>query len=863
MRNRGNPVEGEGSGEKYWEMTAEKALSLLKTSESAGLSADDALDRLDDYGPNDLPKKTPGALTLLLRQFKSPLILILLVSSAASAFLGDVTDAVIITAIIALSGALGFVNEYRSEKTVEDLNKKISRTAIVLRGGAKQEIHASQLVPGDIIFLATGDIVPADARIISSNDLSLNAAAITGESLPAEKTTAPDPKARSITAARNCVLTGSIVAGGTATCLVLATGKETQFGKIAGTVSEARPETDFHKGVGDFGLMLVKVTLGMTAFIFVVNSFLAGRALLESLLFALAIAVGITPELLPTIVTIGLATGAREMAKRHVVVKRLASIEDFGDIDVLCTDKTGTLTEGAITVKGNYDAAGREDDSILLYSLLCNSAVVDKKIHGNAIDAALWKHALASAAPAVRRLKEYEKVAETPFDYSRRLMSTIVKREGRLELIAKGAPEAVLAACTHVQVFGRREPVQKHMKQLKQLYSDLASGGYRTIMVASKEVPAKKSYSTADESGLTLLGYAVLSDRPKRNAAEALLKLAKAGVELKILTGDNEQVTRKVCEELRVPVRGVVLGSQVAGMSMEQLESAAERANVFARLTPDQKLSIIRALKRRGHVVGFLGDGVNDAPALHEADAGISVDSGVDVAKDAADIVLLRKDLHVLADGMLEGRKVFHNTEKYILNTISANFGNMTTLSISSAFLPFIPLLPVQVLLNNLISDAPLTTISTDRVDSEELARPKKWDTHTITRFMVYFGILSSVFDFLTIMFLIYFVGASTALFRTGWFLESLFSEIIITFAVRTRRPFWKSRPSALLVGTSAACILLALWLVHSPYGSWFSFVVPDSGFLAVIFGIVVVYFAFAELFKHWFFKRYGEAPAK
>ncbi|MCX6767847.1 MAG: magnesium-translocating P-type ATPase [Candidatus Micrarchaeota archaeon] len=842
--------------ELQWKADAAGVLRALETSASTGLSSKEAASRFQSFGPNDLPRRRARALTVFLRQFNSPLILILLAASAISAFLGDVTDAAIITAIVFVSGVLGFVNEYRSEKTVEELNRKISRMAVVLRDGAKQEVHSRHLVPGDVIFVALGDVVPADARIVYSKDLSLNEASITGESLPVEKTAAPDRRASAIAAARNCVLMGSTVAGGHATCVVLATGLGTQYGKIAGSVAEARPETEFHKGVGQFGLLLVKVTLTLTAFIFVVNLFFAGRGALESLLFALAIAVGITPELLPTIVTIGLAAGARQMSKKHVVVKRLAAVEDFGDIDVLCTDKTGTLTEGTIAVRGHYDASGKSDDTVLAYSLLCNSAVVDKKIYGNAIDTALWTHALGG--PVLPRTAGYEKIEEIPFDYARRLMSVVVKKGGKRMLIAKGAPEAVLAACTHAGFGGKTEPLHWRLKKIRQAFSELASNGYRVIAVASRDIPSKKQYSEADESGLTLLGYVVFSDRPKKTVAAAVAKMREAGISLKILTGDNEQVTGKVCEEIHVPVTGIVLGSQMDGMSDAQLEKAVEKANVFARVTPDQKLRIIRALKRGGHVVGFLGDGVNDAPALYEADAGISVDSGVDVAKEAADIVLLRKDLHVLVDGILEGRKVFHNTEKYILNTISANFGNMTTLALSSAFLPFIPLLPAQILLNNLISDAPLTTISTDGVDAEELARPKRWDTGTITKFMVYFGILSSVFDFVTILFLIYVAGAAPPLFRTGWFLESLFSEVLVTFAVRTRRPFYASRPSALLAAVSAAAIAFSLWLVYSPYGAWFSFVQPDAGFLAVIFGIVAAYFLLAELFKQWFFKKHG-----
>ena len=837
-----------------WALDAGAVAAAAETSAENGLSSEEAQRRIKKYGANELPKKHASALEVFLRQFTTPLTLILLAASAVSYFLGEITDAVIIIAIIAFSGVLGFVNEFRSEKTVEQLEKRVSRKALVLRDNEKKEVDAKHLVPGDVVFVAIGDIVPADLRIISCNNFSLNEAAVTGESAPVEKTCSPDKKARTLLEARNCAPMGAVVAEGHATGIVVATGTATEFGKIGRMVGEQRQETDFAKGVRGFSFTLAKIVFGLTAFIFAVNS-LIGRGVLESLLFALAIAVGITPELLPTIVAIGLATGARQMAKKHVVVKRLASIEDFGDMDVLCMDKTGTLTEGSIAVEGHHDADGKHDDLLLEYSLLCNSAAVGKKLAGNSIDVALWKHALKSFD--VKRLTKYEKIEELEFDYERRRMSVVVATGNTRLLITKGAVEAVLQACSNIKTSGGIQPITLYSKEVKKKFLKLAANGYRVIAVASKKIKPKKEYSTADETNLTFLGYVVFSDPLKKGAREALERLEQAQVKLKILTGDNEFVTQKICGELGLPVTGIVLGTQISAMDAAHLAKAVENANVFARLTPEQKLRVIRALKHNGHVVGFLGDGVNDAPALRESDAGVSVDSGADVAKEAADIVLLRKDIHVLVDGITEGRKVFRNTIKYILNTVSANFGNMFTLAASAAFLPFAPLLPPQILLNNLLSDAPLTTVSTDRVDSEELSKPKKWNTTAITRFMVYFGLLSSVFDVLTMAFLLYAVGAQKQVFQTGWFLESVFSEIAIVFSLRTRKPFFKSKPSKLLAVSSAAVTCLVLALVYSPAGAWFGFVPPTAFMLAAITAIIIAYLALVEFFKHWFFKNH------
>ncbi len=844
---------------QYETMPAGKVVSELGTSETKGLSTHEAQARLKKFGRNEVEtKKKRKALGILVRQFSSPLVLILVLASVIAGSLGDFTEAGVIIGIVVINALLSFVQEYRSEKALEKLARYLVPRATVLRDGLRESVDARDLVPGDIVFIDTGDIVPADVRLIGVHELFINQSLLTGESAPAEKSLQPVKKASASPQEMACVaFMGTSVASGAGTGVVIATGKATELGRTAAYLKEKPPETDFERNVKLFSEMLLGVVVVMTVFIFGANALL-GKDILLSLLFALAIAVGITPELLPAIITISLSNGALMLASRKVIVKRLDAIEDLGNVDVLCTDKTGTLTENTITLKGHENADGKEDDSVLLHAMLASPIAIGKKhkYAGMSMDAAIWEHTKKRAELA-KRVAAYSIVDEVAFDYERRVMSVVSKKGGELIFVTKGSPESVIPLCSKVMSEGRVEKADKHVKWLIRRYELMSEQGLRVLAVAAKKPAAKAEYSKADEKDLTFLGFLMFSDPPRKTAAAALHTLKALGVEMKILSGDEPRVTAAICTAVGMELKGgrVVTGSELTGLDGEGLRKLVEQANVFARLTPGQKLGIISALKENGHVVGFIGDGVNDAPSLHSADAGISVDTGADIAKESADIILLKHGLHVIADGIVEGRRTFTNTVKYMRNTVSANFGNMFTLAFVSPFMAFMPLLPSQILLNNFVSDFPLTTISTDRVDLEDLKKPGKWSISGITKFMIFFGIVSTVFDFVTMMFLAYVVNAGPGLFRTGWFIESVLSEIFVTFAIRTRKPFFMSRPSNLLIGSSVLTTVAVVALVYSPFASIFQFVQPDAGFMAMIGAILITYFAVAELSKHIYFR--------
>jgi Mg2+-importing ATPase len=596
----------------------------------------------------------------------------------------------------------------------------------------------------------------------------------------------------------------------------------------------------------------------LTVFVFLVNSVL-GHGVLDSLIFSLALAVGIIPEALPVIITVGLSGGALRLVKKNVVVKRLEAIEDIGNIDVLCTDKTGTLTQNKVVAQSILDINGTFDLELLKFALLCNTAVVEgDKILGNPIDVAIWDFARAHSFNE-ERLTEFKLVHEIPFGFNRRRMSVVVSIGGRRLLISKGAPEAILDVSVSAGNENKTQPMTEAKTSIDSLIEKYRQAGNRLIALAVKEVEEKSDYSVTDEVDLTFLGLIVLSDPPKEDAAPAISRLKALGIKLKILSGDDPVVTADVCHKLGIDTQGqVVTGTDIEKMDDSSLRKATEVNDVYGRVTPEQKYAIVATLKKNGHVTGFLGDGVNDAPALKLADVGISVDTGVQVAKEASSIILLKKSLSVIADGVAEGRKAFGNMTKYILNTISANLGNMLTLAAASLFLPFIPLLPSQILFTNLLSDAPLLTISTDNLDEEDLRKPKRWNIRVIAKFALFFGLLSSIFDFITISALVYLLNASPELFRTGWFLESVLSEILVTFSIRTKRRFYKSRPSNLLITTSIIVASLALITVYSPFGLLFEFVKPPLWFLGLIFGILACYFLMVEGLKHLFFNRYA-----
>lgn len=847
---------------KYWRTTKEALARSLRSSLERGLSNEEAGKRLGERGKNDIvAAKETSALEVLLRQFKNPLVYVLVAATIIAGFLGEVVEAIVIIAIVALNSGMGFVQEYKAEKTVKELRKLLSHTTVVIRGGEHLEIDSRDVAEGDLVILSAGDIVPADIRLVEVRGLAADESVLTGESKPVRKNAGVSEKEELVPhEISNVAFAGTSIVEGWAKGIAVTTGQRTYFGKTARYVEEEY-EGDFQRSMKSFGNMLLKLIIVLTVFVFAANALL-GKGILSSLIFALALAVGITPEVLPTIITLSLSKGARMLSRKKVVVKTLHSIEDLGNVDVFCADKTGTLTENAVTLENWVDAEGRQDERLFEYALLCNTAVVHgHRVSGNQLDASLWNHALAAKFDQ-KRLAEYKRLEEVPFDYKRRRMGVVVEtgagRRRQRVLIVKGAPESVFNTCTKVLVEGKEVPMRSFSRKLQQAYVQYGRQGYRVIALAFKNVDRAGGYSARDEGAMTFAGFFTFTDPPKKDAAEALKTFEHLKVGIKILSGDDPVVTEHVCEQVGLKIANgkIVLGHDLEKMSEESFKKTIEEANVFARLTPEQKLEIVKTLSASGHIVGFLGDGVNDAPALKAADVGISVREGAGIAKEAADVVLLKKSLHVIADGISEGRRTFQNITKYVMNTMSANYGNMTTIALSSLFLKYIPLLPSQVLLNNFASDVPLLSVSTDNVDKDTLHKPRRWNIGFITKFMLFFGGVSTVFDFLTIGLLVYVINAPPELFRTGWFLESVLSEIVVTFAIRTRKPFYASRPSALLVALSLLTAAAVCALVYSPLGAFFEFVQMPAWFFTLIILIVAMYFLVAELAKYVFYRR-------
>ncbi|MGC8939964.1 MAG: magnesium-translocating P-type ATPase [Candidatus Bathyarchaeia archaeon] len=839
------------SVEESLSLPVDELLSRFGTSIS-GLSSGEAEKRLEVYGYNELAKrKKRAAIVEFLLHFRSPLVIILLVAGLISGFLGEISNVIIIFSIVFLSVVLDFYQESKAERAAEMLRERVTTTATVLRDGVKREIKLSEVVPGDIIYLSAGDIVPADARIISAKDLFVNQSALTGESFPVEKTpTRSKSKEASITEWTNYLFMGTSVVSGTATAVVVRTGSFTEYGKIAKRLIAREPETEFEKGIKSFGFLIMEITFLLVIFVFFINAFYK-RGVLESLLFAVALAVGLTPELLPMIISVNLSKGAIAMSKKGVIVKRLASIQNFGSMDVLCTDKTGTLTENRIQLVLHVDVNGEDSERVLLYSYLNSYWQTGLK---NPLDEAILKYRDVNVSG-------FQKVDEIPFDFVRKRLSIVVEHENQRFMITKGAPEEISKICSYYEVGDVVADITDELRRkIEQKYFELSAEGFRVLSVAYKRLREYKSVYTAnDENEMVFLGFVAFLDPPKETARESLQLLGKAGVEVKILTGDNELVTRKVCEHLGFEIKGIVLGSEIAQMHDDALARVVEEANVFCRVTPAQKDRIINALKSNGHVVGFLGDGINDAPSLRSADVGISVNNAVDVAKESADIILLQTDLTVLHDGVLEGRKTFGNTMKYIMMGTSSNFGNMFSVAGASLFLDFLPMLPTQILLNNLLYDLSQSAVPTDNVDHEYIEKPKKWDISFIRRFMIFLGPISSIFDFLTFFIMLFIFNATETLFQTAWFIESLSTQTLVIFVIRTRMsPFYKSKPSKLLFISSIAIVAFALILPFTPLGELFDFVAPPPTFFIALAVLIGVYLMLVEAVKKWFYKRYA-----
>jgi len=840
-----------GNSQKVLDLPISELLAHLGTSLS-GLTSEEVKKRLEVCGYNELAKrKERAAVVKFLLHFNSPLVIILLLAGLISIFFGEIINASIIFSIVIISVVLLFYQESRAERAAEMLREKVTTTATVLRDNTKKEVKLSEIVPGDIIYVSTGDVVPADARVLNAKDLFVNQSALTGESFPVEKTAAP-PKSRggTITEWNDCFFFGTSVVSGTATAVIVRTGNFTEYGKIAKKLAARQPETEFERGLTKFGFLIMEVTFLLVLFVFFINA-LYKRDVLESLLFAVALAVGLTPELLPMILTVNLSKGALAMSKRGVIVKRLASIQNFGSMDVLCTDKTGTLTENVITLVLHVDLDGNDNENVLLYSFLNSSFQTGLK---SPLDEAILKHEEIDVSC-------YHKIDEVPFDFTRKRLSVIAECDGERILIAKGAPEEILRVSSYCELPDKTYDMSTELRErIERKHCDLSSEGFRVLAVCYKKMrEVKPVYSVDDETDMVFLGFVAFLDPPKATARKSLRMLRQAGIELKILTGDNELVTRKTCEQLGFEIKGLVLGSKLAEIQDEAIARVVEEANIFARVTPAQKDRIMIELKKNGHVVGFLGDGINDSPSLKTSDVGISVDNAVDVAKESADIILLSKRLRVLYEGVLEGRRTFGNTTKYVMMGTSSNFGNMFSVAAASLFLPFLPMLPTQILLNNLLYDLSELAIPTDNVDPEYIQKAKRWDISFIRNSMIFLGPISSVFDFLTFFIMLLIFNATEPLFQTAWFLESLCTQTLVIFVIRTRRtPFYRSRPSRLLAFSTLIIVASALVIPFTPIGGLFRFVQLPLTFFVILAALIGVYLAVVELVKKWFFKRWA-----
>jgi Mg2+-importing ATPase len=813
-----------------------------------GLNRDEAERRLIHYGPNDaLLHRRRSLWRQVLGRFSNPLILILLFASGLSAWTGEVTSFVLIVGIILLSVVLDVVQQARAENTVDALRRSVGLKAEVLRDGKIEEVTVDRLVPGDVVELKAGDIVPGDCRLIAARDLFVNQALLTGEAYPAEKEAADlSPPVEQPGQAVNFLCMGTAVISGIATALVVHTGRATELGGLVSGLAMERPRDAFEQGIRQFGYLMLRLTVFLVLFVTVTN-LAFHRPLLESLLFALALAVGLTPELLPMVVTVTLANGARRLATRRVIVKRLAAIHDLGAMDVLCTDKTGTLTESEIKLAAHVDQAGKDSSEVLKLAAL------------NSYFQSGIKSPLDAAILADRKLDTgaWQKLDEIPFDFERRRVSVLLG-DGRTRLlVVKGAPEEILArSAVYLAPDGERPTLDSATRtRLLERFESWGEEGYRVLGVASSLVQGD-AIGKSDEDELVFAGFALFVDPPKCDAADAVRALAESGVEVKILSGDNEHITRHICTEIGVPVHGVLTGQEIARLSDEALQLQAESANLFCRVTPQQKQRIMLALKRAGRVVGFLGDGINDASALHGADVGISVDNAADVAKEAADLVLLERDLSVVHDGIIEGRRTVENVTKYILMGSSSNFGNMFSMAGAALFLPFLPMLPPQVLLNNLLYDVSEVGVPFDNVDEDALKRPVHWDIGFIERFMLVLGPVSSLFDFLTFFALLSLFGAGEAMFQTGWFIESLATQCFVIFVIRTRGVPWRSRPHPLLTGLTLGAVGIGLLLPLTPLGKLLGFVEPPPGFYLFLLCAVSAYLLLVEIVKRHLYRR-------
>ncbi|MDD2822670.1 MAG: magnesium-translocating P-type ATPase [Candidatus Daviesbacteria bacterium] len=829
------------SPQQPWQLTKEEVFESFQTSED-GLSPEEVTKGHKQWGLNTIRNHSLNPLQILLRQLTSnPLIIILTATTIIALLLGEKVSSYYIFGIILASIILGFWNEYFAARAIVKLLKKVSLSALVIRKGEKMDIPNDQITVGDIVLLAPGSIVPADLRLIFTANLEIDESTLTGESIPVEKQENPLASNHlNQTNMTNIAFMGTTVRAGSSRGVVIAVGKNSEFGKIATDTSYVKPETSFQKGLAKYGGLLTWIMIITSLTSFTANVIL-GKNLLDAVLFSLAIAVGLTPELLPVLVTVALAHGADKLAKKEVLVKQLIAIENLGNIDILCTDKTGTLTEGKITVADYLNVKGMKDENVLRLGLICNTALVHHKIIGTPYDTALWEYVQTNHAKLVIKAN---KVFEEPFDYSKRLMFTVIEEGGTRTLIAKGAPEVIF------NLVGSHQTLQKK-------YENLSSLGYNVIAIASKKINNKKEYSFDDVDHLDFEGFITFSDPAKTSAKEALDQLQNLNVQIIILTGDNELVSAKICKDIGLDVGKIIQGEAIDTLSEAEFKNLTSKTTVFCRVTPEQKLKIIQTLQKMGHSVGFMGDGINDVLALHSADVGICVNSAIDVAKDTAQVVLLCKDLKTVLNGIAEGRKVFSNTMKYILTYTGSNFGEMISLAGASFFMPFLPITPSQLLLQDTLYDISQMTITSDNVDPESVIKPKHWDLGFIKNYMIFFGVLSALFVGITFLFLGTVLHATPQHFQTGIFLEFMISEMIVVFVIRTNRvPFYKSKPGGWLLGTCFLITVFSIYLPYSPLASSLGFAPLHPIFFLFLFCLSLAYIVITEAGKKILLKR-------
>lgn len=832
-------------------------------SPPGGLNEKEALLRLNQYGTNEVAQeKCQSNVLRFFINFKNPLVLLLVVLGIISFITGDLRATILIFVMIIIGVVLRFFQETRANNAATKLKAMVSNTATVIRNGNDQEIPLKMLVPGDIITLAAGDMTPADVRILTAKDLFLNQATLTGESLPVEKkAVAASVEINNLLELPNICFMGSNVESGSATAVVIHTGNRTYFGSLATNIIGKRQLTNFDQGINQFTWLMICFIAIMVPAVFLISGF-TKHNWVEAFLFAMAVAVGLTPEMLPMIVTVNLAKGALAMARKKTIIKRLDSIQNFGAMDVLCTDKTGTITQGKIILEKHLDAQGKSNDKVLHYAYLNSYYHTGLK---NLLDEAIRDHEELEEQLATK--KKYHKVDEIPFDFARRRMSVVIEDNTKARtLICKGAVDEVMSLCNRIEINNEVIVISpKHATTSQQIAKELNGDGFRVIALAYKpllDVSNESTYSVKDETDLILLGFLSFLDPPKHTAAEALKHLHHLNVDVKILTGDNEIITSYICKKVGIPTTHVLLGAQIENMNEEQLNIAVDSNSVFARLVPVHKERIIHALQRNGHVVGFLGDGINDAPALKAADVGISVNSAVDIAKESSDIILLRSSLLVLAKGVIEGRRVFGNIIKYIKMAASSNFGNMFSVIGASTFLPFLPMLPIQVLINNLLYDFSQTTIPTDNIDTDWLTKPRKWTIGKIRQFILFIGPISSIFDYVTFFLMLYVFNCwnNPALFHTAWFIESLFTQTLIIHVIRTNKiPFIESCASWPLITSSLIVVAFGAWLISSPLANAFGFVSLPPLYWLCLVGILLCYIVITQLVKIWFLRKFGD----